>query len=87
MSFGVILNLFGYIQLNINNSNTVGSFTKADSNLFLSPCEILSIAPENKYLWIFFLICFYHEIVCCEYTLESPHRGYSNEYSQHTIMV
>ena len=28
-----------------------------------------------------------HEIVCCVYSLESPHRGDSNEYTQHTIIV
>ena len=30
---------------------------------------------------------FYHEIVCCVYTLESPHRGNFNEYSQNTILM
>ena len=24
--------------------------------------------------------------VCCVFLLESPHRGYSNEYTQHTIV-
>ena len=33
------------------------------------------------------MFLFYHEIVCCVYLLESPHRGYSNEYTQHTIIV
>ena len=53
--------------------------------LFFSPYKILSIAQENKYLGIFCL--FYHGIVCCVYSLESPHRGYSNEYTLHTITV
>ena len=57
----------------------------ANSNSFLSPYEILPIAQENKYLMIFFL--FYCEIVCCVYSLGSPHRGDSNEYTQHTITV
>ena len=30
---------------------------------------------------------FYHELVCCVYTLESPHRGDSNEYTQHAIIA
>ena len=72
------------IQWN-NVSNTDGSFTMADSNFFLSSYEILPIAPENKYLRIFFL--FYDEIVCCVYSLESSHRGNSNQYTQHTIIV
>ena len=63
-----------------NSSNTDGSFTMmANSNSFLSPYEILSIAQENKYLGFFFL--FYDEIVCCVYSL-----GDSNEYTQHTII-
>ena len=56
----------------------------ANSNLFLSLYEILLIAEENKYLEFFF---FYYEIVCCVYSLESPHWGDSNEYTQHTIIV
>ena len=52
---------------------------------FFSPYKILPIAKENKYLGIFFL--FYPGIVCYVYSLESPHRGDSNEYTQHTIIV
>ena len=70
---------------NLNGSNTDGSFTVDDSNSFFSPYKILPIAQENKYLGIFFL--FYHGIVCCMYSLESPHRDNSNEYTQHTIIV
>ena len=73
------------IQLNLNSSNTRGSFTIVNSNSFLSPCEILLIAQENRYLMVIFL--FYHELVCCVYSLESPHQGDSNEYTQHTIIV
>ena len=36
-------------------------------------------------IWGNFL--FYHEIVCCVYSLESTHRSDSNEYIQHTIIV
>ena len=57
----------------------------ANSNSFLSPYEVLLIAQENKYLSKFLL--FYREIVCCVYLLESPHRGDSNEYTQHTIIM
>ena len=74
-----------YIQYNLNGSNPDGSFTLDDSNSFFGPYKILPIAQENKYLGIFFL--FYHGIVCCVYSLESPHRGDSNEYTQHTIIV
>ena len=56
----------------------------ANSNSFLSPYEILPIAQEKKYLGKF---SYYHEIVCCVYSLELPHRGNSNEYTQHTIIL
>ena len=32
-----------------------------------------------------FLFC--RENVCCVYSLESPHRGDSNKYTQHTIIL
>ena len=73
-----------HIQYNLNGSNSDGSFTLDDSNSFFSPYKILPIAQENKYLGIFFL--FYHGIVCCVYSLESPHWGDSNKYTKHTII-
>ena len=33
------------------------------------------------------IFLFYHEIGSCVYSLESPHRGDSNEYTQYTIIV
>ena len=41
--------IYTKLQSNLNNSNTDGSFTIANSNSFLSPYEILPIAQENKY--------------------------------------
>ena len=76
--------LFAKVQYNLNGSNTDGSFTVDDLNSFFSPYKIFPIAQENKYLGIFFL--FYHGIVCCVYSLESPHLRDSNEYTQHTIV-
>ena len=73
------------LQSNPDSSNTDGSFILANSNAFLSPCEVLPIAQENKTFRELFL--FYREIVCCVYSLELPHRGDSNEYTQHTIIV
>ena len=85
----LILRLIGdisvYIQCNLSGSNTDGSFTMDDSNSFFSPYKIPPIAQENKYLGIFFL--FYHGTVCFVYSLESPHRGDSNEYTHHTTVV
>ena len=48
-------------------TQTHDSFTMANSNLFLSPKEILQIALEK------YLRKFYQEIVCCMYSLELPH--------------
>ena len=50
--------------------------------VFFSSYEIQPIDQESKYLGIF-----HHKIVCCACSLELPHRGYSNEYTQHTITV
>ena len=33
------------------------------------------------------IFLFYYEIVCCVYSLELPHCGNSNKYTQHTIIV
>ena len=73
------------IQSILDSSNTDGWFTMANSNLFLSPYEVLPIAKKNQIFRELFL--FYRKIVCCVYSLESPHRGDSNEYAQHTIIV
>ena len=57
----------------------------AYSNSFLSPYGIFPIAQEHIYWGKAFLI--YYEIVCCVYSLEPLHRGDSNEYTQHTIIL
>ena len=73
------------LQSNFNGSKTDGSFTIDYSNSFLSPYGIFPIAQEKKILKEIFL--FYCKIVCCVYSLESPHRGDSNEYTQYTIIL
>ena len=42
---------------------------------------IIHIATDERGIHIFFL--FLHENICCEYSLEAPQRGASNEYTQH----
>ena len=44
------------LQSNLKSSNTDGSFTMANSNLFLSPYEILPIAQETKYSGKFLIL-------------------------------
>ena len=52
------------VQSNLDGSNTDDSFTMANLNSFLSPCEILPIAQENKYLrnFSYFIVKLY--VVC-----------------------
>ena len=71
------------LQSNPVESNTDGSFTMPNSNLFLSPYEILSKSSRKQIFKDIFL--FYHDFVYCVYSLESPHQGDSNEYTQHTM--
>ena len=66
------------IQSNLDGSNTDGSFTMANLN------KVIPIARKQIFREIFL---FYHKIVCYVYSLESPHQGDSNEYTQHTIIV
>ena len=73
------------IQYNLNDSNMDGSFTVDDSNSFFQSLQNSSNSSRKQIFRIFFL--FYHGIVCCVYSLELPHLGNSNEYTQHTIVV
>ena len=75
-----------HLQSNLESLNTDCSFTMANSNSFLSPYEVFLTAHENKYNVFREIFLFYREIVCCVYSLESPHQGNSNEYTQHTII-
>ena len=52
------------LQLNLNSSNTDGSFTMVNSNSFLSPYEILPLAQENKYLGKFSYLIMKLYVVC-----------------------
>ena len=77
--------LFGnWPQSNLNSSNIDVSFTMVNFKTILCPYDILLIAQEKTFMGIFL---FYHEIVRCARSLESPHGGDSNEYTQHTIIV
>ena len=79
-------NLINTTIVNLSGSNTDNSFSVDNSNSSLSSYEILSIDQENKYTGYFReIFIFYHENICCVYSLESPHRDESNEYTQHTI--
>ena len=84
---GMLLKTFTLenIQYNLNGSNMDGSFTVDDSNSFFQSLLNSSNNSRKQVFNDFFL--FYHGIVCCVYSLELSHRGDSNEYTQHTIIV
>ena len=56
----------------------------ANSNSFLGPYEILPIVQEYKHLGKFSYFIMKLYVV---YSLESPHWGDSNEYTQHKIIM
>ena len=74
-----------HVQYNLNDSNKDGSFTVDDSNSFFQSLQNSFNSSRKQLFRDYFL--FYDGIVCCVYSLESPHRGDSNEYTQHTINV
>ena len=41
-----------------------------------------NIAPDKRGIHIIFFL-FFHENICCGYSLEAPQQGTSNEYPQH----
>ena len=52
LGYNILLTLkehYVQLQLNLNSSNTDGSFTMVNSNSVLSPYEIIPLAEENKY--------------------------------------
>ena len=71
------------IQSNLNSSNPIARLPWLIQTHFWVPTKFLSITHEKKYLGIFSD----HETVCCMYSLELPHWGNSNKYTQHTIIV
>ena len=79
---------FGYpttmTQLMIQ-SNPNSSFTMANSNSFFLSLRNSSDCSRKQIFREMFL--FHHGVGRCMYSLESPHRGDSNENTQHTIIV
>ena len=89
---GLYLELLSYMELyfcaihyNLNGSKMDGSLTVDDSNSFFQSLQNPSNSSRKQIFRDFFL--FYCGIVCCVCSLESPHRGDSDEYTQHTIIA
>ena len=68
-----------HIQSNLNSLNIYGLFTMADLNLFLSLQNSSDSSRKQILKKIFYFIMKLY-VVC-------THRGNSNEYTQHTIIV
>ena len=50
----------------------------------------LFLAPEKAFSYnrkVLIFLFFFHENICCEYPLEAPHGGASNEYPQYMFFV
>ena len=52
------------------------------NELFFQSLQNSSSSSRKQIFKVFFFL-FFHGIVCCVYSLESPDRGDSNEYTQH----
>ena len=71
---------------NDHKTHCVLSIDQAFCELFFQSLQNPSNSSRKQIFRDFFFL-FNHGIVCCVYSLESPHRGDSNEYTQHTIIV
>ena len=67
------------VKSNLKCSNTDGSFAMANSNSRFESLQNSSYRSRKQIFKEIFL--FYHETVCCVYSLESPHRGDSNDHT------
>ena len=56
------------------------SYVVLSANFFQGSHHIQDLVVEPIFI-------FYHENVCRVYSLELPHRGNSNEYTQYTIIL
>ena len=65
------IHIYKYIVSKLNSSNIDGTFTRADSNLIESVRNSSDSSGKQIFREIFL---FYHEIVCCVYSLESSLR-------------
>ena len=86
MQLGLIFSLI-YIsmqmQSNFNGSNTFGTMKISSRQGYFEPMRVDNSARSGGIIRI--SLIFYNMKVYCVFTLESPHRGDSNECTQYTI--
>ena len=76
--------ILGIIQSNFSGSNTFGTMKISSRQGYFEPMRVEYSVRQGGLIGISFFI-FFNMKVCCVFSLESPHRGDSNEYTQYTI--
>ena len=71
------------IQSNFNGSNTFGTMKISSTQGYFEPMRVDNSARSGGITRI--SLIFYNMKVCCVFSLESPHRGDSYEYTQYTV--
>ena len=79
-----ILGDLAKLQSNFNGSNTFGTMQISSRQGKFEPMKVDYSARSGSLIRISFLI-FFNMKECCVFSLESPDRGDSNEYTQYTI--
>ena len=72
-----------HIQLNFNGSNTFGTMNIGSRQGYFEPMMVDNSTRSGGIIRM--SLIFYSMKVCCVFSLESPHWGDSNEYTQYTI--
>ena len=71
------------IQSNFNGLNTFGTMKISSRQGYFEPMRVYNSARSGGIIRI--SLSFYNMKVCCQFSLESPHWGDSNAYTQHTV--
>ena len=82
----LLMNTTGALIVSIDWAMKLLALTMLWADLADDKLVIFLFFLENR-SWHFMQIVSFYEIVCCVYSLELPHWGNSNEYTQHTIIV
>ena len=75
-----------YIQSNFNGSNTFGTMKRCSRQGQVELMSVNHSARTRRHNGGISL-SFSNMKVCCVFPLESPRRGDSNEYTQHTLLI
>ena len=73
-----------HVQSNFSGSNTFGTMKISSRQGLFESMRVDYSARSGGLIGTSFFI-FFNMKVCCVFSLESPHRGDSNEYTHYTI--